>query len=119
MAVLTVRELRDLLESISRDLPAGLRMVYDGVHLTLTDPAHPHTPLVRAEVDGIKAAVWDLTAFSASLDTVRAWLRMQQDDTQRVGISPFWGGGDHRVVFTGCGAQLAFPVIDLPSAPQR
>lgn len=119
MAVLTVRELRSLLEPIPRGLPAGLRMVYDGVHLTLTDPTHPDTPLVRAEVDGIKAATWDLTAFSASLDTVRAWLRMQDDDTQLVSLSPFWGGGDHRVVFTGCGTQLTFPVIDLPSAPQR
>jgi hypothetical protein len=117
MAVLTVRELRDLLEPIPRGLQ-GVRMVYDGIHLTLTDTAQPDRPLVRTEVDGIKQATWDLTAFSASLDTVRAWLRMQEDDTQQVGISPFWGGGEHRVVFTGCGGQLAFPVIDLPSAPQ-
>jgi hypothetical protein len=117
MALLTVRELYALLDQVPRGQD-GVRMVYDGFYLTLTDMTCPEDVLARVEAVGVEGATWDLTAFPASLDTVRAWLRMQEDDTRQVGISPFWGGGDHRVVFTGCGGQLAFPVIDLPSAPQ-
>lgn len=116
MALLTVRELYDFLGGLPRERE-GVRMVYDGEELILTDMTHHETILARRWVGGVKEATWDLTAFRVSLDTVRAWLRMQEDDSRQVGISPFWGGGDHRVVFTGCGHQLAFPVIDLPSAP--
>lgn len=119
MAVLTVRELYDLLNQVRQEQP-GVRMIYDGRNLTLTHVDRHDDVLAHAPVDGVREAVWDLTAYSASLDTVRAWLRMhmQKDGAQKVGISPFWYGGDHRVVFTGCGQQLAFPVIDLPTAPR-
>lgn len=116
MAILTVRELYDLLDELPRGRD-GVRMVYDGESLTLTDMTRHGAVLAEMRVGGVPEATWDLTAFSASLATVRAWLRMQQDDRQKVGISPYWYKGDHRVVFTGCGQQLAFPVIDLPTAP--
>lgn len=117
MALLTVRELYDLLKQVPRGC-GGVRMVYDGEDLTLTDMTHHDTVLAKTWAPGVPGATWDLTAFSASLDTVRAWLRSQEDDEQGVGISPYWYQGDHRVVFTGCGTQLAFPVIALPSAPK-
>lgn len=117
MALLTVRELCDLLERIPRGC-GGIRMVYDGEDLTLTDMTHHDIVLAKGWAPGVPGATWELTAYSASLDTVRAWLCHQENEEQKVGIGPFWGGGDHRVVFTGCGTQLAFPVIDLPSAPK-
>lgn len=117
MATPTVRELYELLMQVPRG-QEGVRMVYDGSELALTHPARHDDVLAKMKVDGVKAATWELTAFSPSLDTVKAWLRMQADQSQRVGISPYWFKGDHRVVFTGCGQQLAFPVISLPSAPK-
>ena len=117
MAILTVRELYTLLSDLPRDV-IGVRMVYDGDRLSLIDENQPNRVFTQKQVDGVKEAAWDLTAFAVSLDTVKAWLRMQEDGEQRVGISPFWGGGDYRVVFTGCGAQFAFSVISLPSAPR-
>lgn len=117
MALLTVRDLLDLLERVPRGC-GGVRMVYDGEDLTLTDMTHHDIVLAKSWAPGVPEATWELVAYSASLDTVRGWLRLQQDDEQGVGISPYWYRGDHRVVFTGCGTQLAFPVIDLPSAPK-
>lgn len=119
MAHFSVRNLRTLLEQVPRG-GIGVRIIYRDGHLTLADMND--RDVVLAQGDSAEPAIpgdWELVAYSASLDTVRAWLRMHVDDSQEVGISPFWGGGDHRVVFTGCGAQLAFPVIELPSAPKR
>lgn len=117
MALLTVRELCDLLERIPRECQ-GVRMVYDGENLTLTDMTRHDLVAAKVRAPGVPEATWELTAYPASLATVRGWLRLQRDDEQSVGISPYWYRGDHRVVFTGCGTQLAFPVIDLPSAPK-
>lgn len=120
MAHFAVHNLRTVLERVPRGLD-GVHMTYGHGRLTLASASDRDTVLAEEESAQpvIPGEDWELVAYSASLDTVRAWLRMQKDEEQFVGISPFWGGGDHRVVFTGCGTQLAFPVIELPSAPRH
>jgi hypothetical protein len=127
LAQLPARELYRVLDpgAAGREvLRAGVRLVYDGTVLSMSGASEPDTVLATAastgqEVDGF-GCDWEVTAHLASVDTVRAWMRMLEADGltgQEIGLSPFWGGGDLSIVFTTGGQQWAFPVIACPTAP--
>lgn len=128
LAQLAARDLDRLLdpgEAGREALRAGVRIVYDGDTLTMRGASAPDTVLATADSTaqhlGDYNTGWEVTAHLASVDTVRAWTRMLESegyDEQQVGLSPFWGGGDLSIVFTSGGQQMAFPVIECPTAPE-
>jgi hypothetical protein len=116
MAQLSVRDLyRILSEARGRE---GVRFVYDGAAVSISTASSPDAVIARAETCGHPTASWDLTAYGASVDSVRALMRMLDDD-QIVDVSPFWRDTTVLVVFTTSDWSAPFPVIECPSAPNR
>ncbi|MFF7764229.1 hypothetical protein [Streptomyces griseorubiginosus] len=93
----------------------GVRLVYDGRCLALSTIDRPDDVLVRVDTRGYTTAAWELTMYATSLPGVRFWLS-SLDREQLVEVSPFWAGAPVLVVFTTGGGQMAFPVIDCPTA---
>lgn len=122
MAQLAARDLYELLHAgpAWRDrVKDGVRLVYNGTTITLATADAPDTVIAQETSTGRPIGPWELTAHSASIQTMCAWLR-SVDPGMQVGISPFWGpGGPVQVVFTSAAGQMCFPVIDCPSAPVR
>jgi hypothetical protein len=59
---------------------------------------------------------WDVTAYLASLDTVKAWMRMLEGD-DLIEVAPFWASAPVLIAFTTGSQTGAFPVIACPTAP--
>jgi hypothetical protein len=93
----------------------GVRLVYDGSSLALSTIDRPDDVLARAETRGHATRAWELTMYATSLPGVRIWLTSLDGD-QLVDVSPFWAGTPILVVFTANGGQMAFPIIDCPTA---
>ncbi|WP_406378569.1 hypothetical protein [Streptomyces sp. NBC_01618] len=106
MAQITRTDLYRLLDSAPRrraDAPDGIRMLYDGAAMAVSTVGGPADAVTSAGTRHATAA-WELMAHSASLSTVRAWLRLMEGDPL-IDVSPFWGGDPVCVVFTaaeGC-----------------
>ncbi|MFC7831086.1 hypothetical protein [Streptomyces sp. NPDC057375] len=93
----------------------GVRIVYDRSCLTLSTIDRPEEVLARANTSGHATAARELTMYATSLPGVRVWLS-SLDGEQLVDLSPFWADTPTLVVFTTTGGQMAFPVIDCPTA---
>ncbi|MGX1025417.1 hypothetical protein RKD37_000144 [Streptomyces ambofaciens] len=93
----------------------GVRLVYDRSCLTLSTIDRPDEVLARATTSGHATAAWELTMYATSLAGVRVWLS-SLDGEQLVDVSPFWADIPTLMVFTTTGGQMAFPVIDCPTA---
>lgn len=119
MAQLTIRDLYDLLSQAPRrrDLQQdGIRLVYDGeaVHLSTADD--PDTVIATSRISGFATGSWDVTAYSASLDTVKAWMRML-DGEDLIDVGPFWASAPAVLAFATGGQVGAWPLIACPTAP--
>ncbi|WP_329583453.1 hypothetical protein [Streptomyces sp. NBC_01361] len=90
--------------------------MYDGeaVHLSTAD--HPDTVIARAGTCGFVTGSWEVTAYTASLDTVKAWMRML-DGEDLVDVAPFWASAPVVLAFATGGQSGAWPVIACPTAP--
>lgn len=93
----------------------GVRLVYDRSCLKLSTIDRPDEILARARTSGHTTAAWELTMYATSLPGVRVWLS-SLDGEHLVDVSPFWADTPTLVVFTTTGGQMAFPVIDCPTA---
>ncbi|MFG2631214.1 hypothetical protein [Streptomyces sp. NPDC048473] len=93
-------------------------MLYDGAAMAVSTVGDPADAITSAGTRGHPTAAWELTAHSASLSTVRAWLRFMEGDPL-IDVSPFWGGDPVCVVFTAAEGSMAFPVLTCPPAPRR
>lgn len=96
----------------------GVRLVHDGAHVALSTADQPDRVLAQADTCGYPIEAWELTMHAISLPGVRIWLSSLDED-QVVDVAPFWAGDPVLVVFTTHGGQMAFPVIDCPSAPSK
>ncbi|MFF4733302.1 hypothetical protein ACFY3M_50520 [Streptomyces mirabilis] len=119
MAQLTIRDLYELLSRAPRrrDLEQdGIRLVYDGkaVHLSTAD--HPDTVIARAITCGFVTGSWEVTAYTASLASVMAWMRML-DGENLIDLAPFWASAPVVLAFATGGQVGAWPVIACPTAP--
>lgn len=116
MTNLAVRNLIELLDALPRRCE-GARLLCDGVSLELWAHPDPGSRAASTEVCGPFLGTWDMTAYRASVQTIRAWLRMCDADAV-VDISPFWfDRSNPQIVITGGGQQFAFPLIACPSMP--
>ncbi|MET7927027.1 hypothetical protein ABZT43_24105 [Streptomyces sp. NPDC005349] len=119
MPQLTIRDLYQLLSQAPRrrDLEQdGIRLVYDGAAVHLSTADHPDTVIARASTRGFVTGSWDVTAHSASLDTVKAWLRMLDDDGL-VDVAPFWASPPVMLAVAAGGQVGTWPVVACPTAP--
>ncbi|MFF4466498.1 hypothetical protein ACFY13_44480 [Streptomyces mirabilis] len=92
MAQLTIRDLYDLLSRAPRrrDLEQdGIRLVYDGTTVHLSTADRPDTVIARADTCGFVTGSWEVTAYTASLASVMAWMRML-DGEDLIDVAPFW-----------------------------
>ncbi|MFE6904025.1 hypothetical protein ACFVFJ_45720 [Streptomyces sp. NPDC057717] len=119
MAQLKIRDLYGLLSHAPRrrDLEQdGIRLVYDGTAIHLSTADHPDTVIAQASTCGVFTSSWEVTAYTASLDTVKAWLRML-DGEDLIDMAPFWASAPVLLAFATGGQHGAWPVIACPTAP--
>ena len=112
MAQLKIRDLYQLLSQAPRrrDLEQdGIRLVYDGVAVQLSTADHPDTVIATASTCGHVTGAWDVTAYLASLDMVKAWMRMLEGD-DLIDVAPFWA-------ISSSGTVRAFDA-DAPTGPR-
>ncbi|MET8412563.1 hypothetical protein ABZV34_31505 [Streptomyces sp. NPDC005195] len=72
--------------------------------------------IATAATRGYTTAAWEVTAYSASLDTVRAWMRTL-DGGDLIDVTPVWARAPAMIAFATGGQTVAFPVIACPTAP--
>lgn len=117
MTQVLVEELGRIMHMVGRE-PA--RFVSDGKRITLFGQDGSVRAVSRPV--GPFLGEWDLTMYYESVQTLRAWLRMAapavNPDTV-IDMGPFWGGDPVLVVFSGLGTQMAFRVLECPTAPRR
>ncbi|MEV4449693.1 hypothetical protein [Streptomyces mirabilis] len=119
MAQLTIRDLYDLLSQAPRrrDLEQdGIRLVYDGTAIHLSTADQPDRVIARASTCGFVTGSWDVTAYTASLASVMAWMRML-DGENLIDLTPFWASAPIVLAFATGGQVGAWPVIACPTAP--
>ncbi|MGW4784908.1 hypothetical protein [Streptomyces sp. NPDC004230] len=119
MAQLKIRDLYALLSQAPRrrDLAQdGIRLVYDGAAIQLSTADAPGTVIARASTCGFVTGPWDATAYTASLATMMAWMRML-DSEDLIDVCPFWANAPVVLAFATGGQVGAFPVIACPTAP--
>ncbi|MGP3777176.1 hypothetical protein ACTWJ8_40710 (plasmid) [Streptomyces sp. SDT5-1] len=123
MALLTAEALYRILTRAPRRrdlIQDGIRLVYDGNTMDLSSADLPDTVLASVTTRQPVLGAWEVTAYCATLDTIRSWLRSLDDREVLVDVCPFWGGPTTQIVFAIQGFDpAAFPVIDCPTAPTR
>ncbi|MFD8725622.1 hypothetical protein ACFV2H_48725 [Streptomyces sp. NPDC059629] len=118
MAQLKIRDLYGLLRRapMRRDLAQdGIRLVYDGQTFHLSTADEPDTVLATAPVTGFTTGPWEVTAYSASLASVTAWMRML-DGEDLIDVCPFWASEAVLAFATG-GQVETWPLLACPTAP--
>ncbi|MGW8688013.1 hypothetical protein ACWGNN_44795 [Streptomyces sp. NPDC055817] len=119
MAQLKIRDMYRLLSRAPRrrDLEQdGIRLVYDGTAVYLSTADHPDTVVAQASTCGVVTGSWEVIAYTASMDTVKAWLRML-DGEDLIDMAPFWAIAPVMITFATGGQVGAWPVIACPTAP--
>ncbi|MER5908550.1 hypothetical protein ABT150_52730 [Streptomyces mirabilis] len=121
MAQMRIRDLYSLLSQAPRrrDLEQdGIRLVYDGTAVHMSTADHPDAVIARATTCGFVTGPWEVTAYTASLASVRAWMRMRMlDGEDLIDLTPVWASAPVVLAFAAGGQVGAWPVIACPTAP--
>ncbi|MEU9397957.1 hypothetical protein AB0D86_49330 [Streptomyces sp. NPDC048324] len=72
--------------------------------------------IATSPISGFATGPWDVTAYSASLDTVKAWMRML-DDEDLIDVCPVWASAPAVLAFATGGQVGVWPLIACPTAP--
>ncbi|WP_329359973.1 hypothetical protein [Streptomyces sp. NBC_01483] len=119
MAQMRIGDLYGLLSRAPRrrDLEQdGIRLVYDGTAVHLSTADDPGAVIAWASTCGFVTGPWEVTAYSASLASVRAWMRML-DREDLIDLTPVWASTPVVLAFATGGQVGAWPVIACPTAP--
>ncbi|MDW4910443.1 hypothetical protein RB628_35230 [Streptomyces sp. ADMS] len=92
--------------------------MYDGTAVHLSTADHPDTAIATASTCGYATGGWEVTAYSASLDAVKVWMRMLDGDGL-IDVAPCWASAPVVIAFATGGQIGAFLVIACPTAPDR
>ncbi|MEV6534929.1 hypothetical protein AB0M86_36015 [Streptomyces sp. NPDC051639] len=116
MAQLVIQDFYGLLGRAPRRrdlLQDGIRLVYDGSTLALSTADTPDTVIATAATCGYTTAAWEVTAYSASLDTVRAWMRTL-DGGDLIDVTPVWARAPAMIAFATGGQNRRVPSHRVP-----
>ncbi|KPI19852.1 hypothetical protein OK006_9598 [Actinobacteria bacterium OK006] len=90
--------------------------MYDGTTVHLSTADRPDTVIARADTCGFVTGSWEVTAYTASLASVMAWMRML-DGEDLIDVAPFWASAPVVLALATGGQVGAWPVIACPTAP--